>query len=161
MNLKVTSLNPPLLLCLIASTCSSCLDSRVHLRQRRGKHRRQTGGLARSARLTSKLLTPRRLPPHQRCDRVTAPPADGQQPDASNLNGDSVTVRQPHPIALASPSPPPLTHRCQGDLHPAPPSPSLTPTASTWHGSGLPGHPAPPRRIKTQRKSRRPEPRSC
>lgn len=148
MKLNVTSLHP-LALMSNCSTCSSCWDSCVHLQRHRGQQRRWTGGLAQSARLTSKLLTSRRLPPHHRCGCVAAPPADGQQPDTSNLNGGGVTVRQPHPTPLLSPPPPPLAHRCQGDLHPAPPSPSLTPTASTWHRSGLPGHPAPPRRIKT------------
>lgn len=125
---------------LIAWTCSSCWDQHVHLEQ----HEQHSSAVWSPNKQTAATASSRRLPLHRHCGRDTAPPADGRQPDHLKprrrwLYGSL------HPSRL-SPLPRSFT-ACQGDLHPAPPSPS--PTASTWHGDELPGHSAPPRRIKT------------
>lgn len=136
---------------------SNCLDVQQLLRLIRSPPAApgKTTAADLPCRLTSKLL------PLSRCraschpvvyHHITAVAASQRHQQTA---GSPTTSKPQRPALLyasfaplcPSPLPRSLTAR-QGDLHPAPPSRSLTPTTSTWHRDRLPDHPAPPRRMK-------------
>lgn len=110
MKLNVTSLLPT---CLVASTCSSCWDQHVHLKQHRGKQRQWTCALVQSACLTSKQQPPCRRRASRHPDvfhRITAasatqcvPLAYGRPPDNLKPRRRNCTAASLCPASHPSP----------------------------------------------------------